>query len=248
MVLVIAVLTSIIDRLQHSFEQLRELAGRLQTVREEERRRIAREIHDDLGQALTAIKIAVSSLVLDSRESREPSEGAESTINLIDQAIASVRKIATELRPAILDDLGLVAAVEWAAEKFQARTGARCHLSLPANPVTIDQDWATAVFRIFQEILTNVSRHSDATQVDVRLGIENGNLELEVQDNGIGADQERLSAPQSLGIVGMRERALLLRGEFNITGKPNKGTLVRVRIPLVHPPYRSANNQPSDRQ
>jgi len=215
MVLVIAVLTSIIDRLQHSFEQLRELAGWLQTVREEERRRIAREIHDDLGQALTAIKIAVSSLVLDSRESREPSARAESTINLIDQAIASVRKIATELRPAILDDLGLVAAVEWAAEEFQART---------------------------------VSRHSDATQVDVRLGIENGNLELEVQDNGIGADQERLSAPQSLGIVGMRERALLLRGEFNITGKPNKGTLVRVRIPLVHPPYRSANNQPSDRQ
>jgi len=133
MVLVIAVLTSIIDRLQHSFEQLRELAVRLQTVREEERRRIARQIHDDLGQVLTAIKIAVSSLVLDSREGREPSERAESTINLIDQAIASVRKIATELRPAILDDLGLVAAVEWAAEEFQARTGTQCRLSLPGQ-------------------------------------------------------------------------------------------------------------------
>jgi signal transduction histidine kinase len=248
MVLVIAVLTSVIDRLQHSFEQLRELANRLQTVREEERRRIAREIHDDLGQALTAIKIGVSSLLADSREGRASSERAEATLNLINQAISSVRKIATELRPAILDDLGLVAAIEWAAEEFEVRTETRCRLSLPANPLRIDQDCATAVFRIFQEILTNVSRHSNAMQVDVRLSIENEYLELEVQDNGIGADQERLSAPQSLGIMGMRERALLLRGEFSISGKPNQGTLVRVRIPLVQPPDQSANSQPSDHQ
>jgi signal transduction histidine kinase len=230
MVLAIAVLTSMVDRLQRSFEQLRAFGARLQNVREEERRRIAREIHDDLGQALTAIKLTVSALLLALPEEYRPSKRAESIVKLIDEAIASVRRIATELRPAILDDLGLVAAVEWAAEEFQARTGTTCRLNLSADSLTIDQERATAVFRILQEALTNVARHSGATQVEVRLAAEKDGLTLEVHDNGIGVEDERVSAPQSLGVQGMQERAVLLGGEFTIRAAPNNGTIVRVRI------------------
>jgi signal transduction histidine kinase len=230
MVLAIAVLTSMVDRLQRSFEQLRAFGARLQSVREEERRRIAREIHDDLGQALTAIKLTVSALLLALPEEYRPSKRAESIVKLIDEAIASVRRIATELRPAILDDLGLVAAVEWAAEEFQARTGTTCRLNLSADSLTIDQERATAVFRILQEALTNVARHSGATQVEVRLAAEKDGLTLEVHDNGIGVEDERVSAPQSLGVQGMQERAVLLGGEVTIRAAPNNGTIVRVRI------------------
>jgi signal transduction histidine kinase len=232
MVLAIAVLTSIVDRLQQSYEELRALGLRLHDVREQERRRIAREIHDDLGQALTAIKFAVSSMLLALPEEYRPSKHAESIVKLIDQAIASVRRIATELRPAILDDLGLVAAVEWATEEFEAHTGIECRLNLSADAVTIDPERATAIFRILQEALTNVARHSGATQVDVRLTVENGRLTLEVHDNGIGIQDERFSFPQSLGVQSMQERAALLGGEFTIFTAPSDGTRVRVRVSL----------------
>jgi signal transduction histidine kinase len=234
MVLIIAVLTSMVDRLQQSFEQLQALGTRLQTAREEERRRIAREIHDDLGHVLTAIKIALSSLLLELPEQHRPSKRAESIVKLIDEAISSVRRIATELRPAILDDLGLVAAIEWAAEEFETRIGTKCRLNLSAVPMNIDREHTTAVFRIFQEALTNVARHSGATVVDVRLAVDNGELTLELHDNGVGADDERLSTSQSLGVIGMRERAVLLGGEFSIRAEPAKGTSVKVRIPLDH--------------
>jgi signal transduction histidine kinase len=143
----------------------------------------------------------------------------------------SVRRIATELRPGILDDLGLMAAVEWAAQEFEARTGTKCHLDLPDGDIVIDPERTTAIFRIFQETLTNVTRHAEATRVDVRLGRENGNIVLEVRDNGRGIAEEQLSSSRSLGILGMRERALLLGGEFTIRGAPGKGTTVRVLIP-----------------
>jgi signal transduction histidine kinase len=149
----------------------------------------------------------------------------------LDETIQSVRKIATELRPGILDDLGLVAAVEWAAEEFQARTGTKCRVSLPDGDIAMDPERATALFRIFQETLTNVARHANATEVNARLGKDNGDLFLEVHDNGQGIDEEELSAGRSLGIMGMRERALLLRGDFTIRGVPGKGTTVKVRIP-----------------
>jgi signal transduction histidine kinase len=235
MVLGIAVLTSMVDRLQRSFEHLRALASRIETVREEERRRIAREIHDELGQSLTAIKIELSSLLFEWPAEQKPSKRAESITRLIDQTIESVRKISTELRPGVLDALGLVAAVEWAAEEFEARTGTRCRLDLPEDDLKIDQERATAIFRIFQETLTNIARHANATQVDIRLARENGSVSLEVHDNGIGFSGEPLSASGSLGILGMRERALLLGGEFVVRGKPNQGTLVQVRIPLLDP-------------
>jgi signal transduction histidine kinase len=215
---------------EQSLDQLRALAARLQTVREEERTRVAREIHDELGQALTAIKIEFASILRDLPEGLAARRG-QSILKLLDQTIQFVRRIGTELRPGILDDMGLVAALEWAAEDFQTRTGTRCRVDLPDADIALDPERATALFRIFQETLTNVARHADATQVDVRLGKENGNLILEVRDNGKGISEEHLSAWRSLGILGMRERVLLLGGTLTISGTPGNGTTVRVLIP-----------------
>ncbi len=217
---------------QKTQDALRALAARLQTVREEERTNVAREIHDVLGQALTAIKIDLSALSQAlSMDQEKQATKARSTMKLVDETIQSVRRISTELRPGILDDLGLAAAVEWAAEEFEARTATRCRLNLPQEDIAVDQELATAIFRIFQETLTNVARHANASEVHVRLANENGDLILEVHDNGRGIGEEQLSAGRSLGILGMRERALLLGGELVITGAPEKGTTVKVRIP-----------------
>jgi signal transduction histidine kinase len=195
---------------------------------------VAREIHDELGQALTAIKIDLSSVIRDLPEDRK--RKSESILKLVDQTIQSVRKISAELRPAILDALGPVAAVEWAAEEFETRTGTKCRLDLPQDGIVIDPETATALFRIFQETLTNVARHAGATEVSVRLANEDGNLTLEVRDNGKGIDAGQLSFGSSLGILGMRERALLLGGELDINGAPGKGTTIRVRIPQRQSP------------
>jgi signal transduction histidine kinase len=215
---------------RRSLEQLRALAARLQTVREEERTRVAREIHDALGQSLTAIKMELAILF---RDQPVPLE-RESVLKLIDGAIQSVRRISTELRPGILDDLGLVAAVEWTAEEFEARTGIECYVSLPEADLEMDGEHATALFRILQEALTNVARHAKATQVIVRLSEEEGDLSLEVRDNGRGIPEEQFASGRSLGILGMRERALLLGGGVTINSAPGTGTSVRVRIPEVH--------------
>jgi len=225
-------------KLQNSFEQLRALAGRLQSVREEERARVAREIHDELGQAMTAIKMDLTALILElPANGNEASKRIERSLKLVDGTIQAVRRIATELRPGILDDLGLAAAVEWAAEEFQARTGITCHVSLPASDIALDPERATALFRIFQETLTNVARHAKATGVDVTLARNTGDLFLEVHDDGKGISDEELSERKSLGILGMRERALLLGGELTIIGAPGRGTTVKVRIPSAHFSY-----------
>jgi signal transduction histidine kinase len=151
---------------------------------------------------------------------------------LIDSTIQSVRRIATELRPGVLDDLGLMAAIEWQAQEFQTRTGIRCQVTLPVEDVTLDAASSTAIFRIFQEILTNVARHGSATSVSVSLKEQAGNLVLEAQDNGKGIAESEISSPKSLGLLGMRERALPFGGEVKIRGTPGKGTTVTVRIPL----------------
>ena len=223
--------------LQKSRDQLRALAARLQTVREEERTGIAREIHDELGQALTAIKLDLTALVRDLPRDEEPAvfQRSRSILKLLDQEIQSVQRMATELRPGILDDLGLAAAVEWAAEDFEARTGTKCRISMPDEDITVDPDRATALFRIFQETLTNVARHAKATEVNVRLAEENGVSALKVHDNGLGIREEQISAGESLGILGMRERARLLGGELTIQGVPGGATTVSVRIPLAEP-------------
>ena len=232
---VAAVLEDITERkraerkLQRSLLELQALNSQLQSVREEERTRLAREIHDQLGQSLTAIKIGLFALKTVPGRAQQ-SQSIEVILSLVDETIRSVRRISTELRPGILDHLGLVAAVEWAAEEFGERTGIQCQVSLPETNPAIDAARATALFRILQETLTNIARHAGATQVRIVLSLEGGHLALEVRDNGRGIGGDQLSGSESLGILGMRERALLLGGEFTIAGAPGMGTTVRVRI------------------
>jgi len=220
------------EELQRSLDQLHALAGRLQTVREEERKRVAREVHDQLGQALTALKLDLGSLLLEiPGAAHHPSKRASSILQLVDETIKTVRRISTELRPGMLDDLGLVATVEWAAGDFEARTGTACRLDLPQEDIAVDPERATAIFRILQETLTNVTRYAEASEVKVRLAEEDGDLILEVHDNGRGIDADKISSADSLGILGMRERARLLGGDLTVSGAPRKGTTVRVRVP-----------------
>jgi len=220
------------QELEHSFEQLRALAARLQNVREEERKLLAREIHDQLGQALTAIKIDLFAWVCEiGGNPRHPSQRASTLLRLVDDALKRVRRIATELRPGVLDDLGLVAAIEWAGEDFEARTGIKCRFDLPQGNIAINPERATAIFRILQESLTNVVRHAAASEVKIRLGKRDKELILLVQDNGKGMRMDKLSRIRSLGILGMRERALVFGGKVIIRATPGKGTTVRVRIP-----------------
>ena len=216
--------------LQRSFQELHALNGQLQSVREEERTRLARELHDELGQALTAIKIDLAALKAAPGHAQQ-AQSIDGTLRLVDETIHSVRRISTELRPSVLDHLGLVAAVEWAAAEFQERTGIRCRVNLPETHRAIEPERATALFRIFQETLTNIARHAGATEVRIDLRQPGGNLELEVSDNGHGISEAQRAGPGSLGILGMRERALLMGGEFTIAGNSGKGTAVRVRIP-----------------
>lgn len=218
--------------LLRSLDQLHALAGRLQSVREEERKRVAREVHDQLGQALTALKLDLGSLLHEiPGAAQHPPKRASSILKLVDDTIQTVRRISTELRPGILDDLGLVATVEWAGGEFEARTGTKCRLDLPQEDINVDSERATAIFRILQETLTNVARYAEASEVKVRLTREDGDLSLEVHDNGTGIDEDKISSADSLGILGMRERARLLGGKLTVTGVPRKGTTVRVRIP-----------------
>jgi signal transduction histidine kinase len=218
------------ERLTESEDKLRRLAAHLISVREEERAHIAREIHDELGQVLTGIKMEVGWLA---KRLKEPEllEKTDSMSKLIDSTVQTVRKIATGLRPEMLDDMGLVAAIGWQAKDFQKRTGIRCRVKLPPETTKLDIDVATTAFRIFQEILTNVARHSRATRVDIDLGVTDEQVGLEVHDNGVGIAESDLHGRKSLGLLGMHERALLFGGEVSITGSPGHGTRVAVTIP-----------------
>ena len=219
-----------------SREQLQIFAARLLIVPEQERARIAREIHDLLAQDLIRLKI---DLVWLSGQLAKMNpipvllkERIVEMIQIADGAITCVQKIATELRPAVLDSLGLCAAVEWQVREFQERTNIRCRTTVPENDVPVDRDSAIALFRILQESLNNVRRHANATQVDVLLQRETGQLILRVRDNGSGINTKALKDPLSIGLTGMRERAMLLGGQIEIKGRPGAGTTVEVRLPL----------------
>lgn len=234
------------EELKVSGKQMRELAAHIEAIREEERTRIAREIHDELGQALTGLKMDLSWLerrIADWDQGRPTARLLEKTAamkGLIDGTIHAVRKISTELRPGILDDLGLMAAIEWQASDFQSRTGIRCVFSAKGNDdLQIEEKQGSAVFRIFQEILTNIARHAHATQVIVCVEKERRQLVLTVRDNGRGVTEQESLSIKSLGILGMRERTLLLGGEFAIAGVPSVGTTVTVKIPLPVKPAMS---------
>ncbi len=221
------------EKLQNSQRKLRALSARLQSVREEERAKIAREIHDDLGQALTVLKLdsawVEKNLLPNQTALRDKLQAMEKRI---DQTVRSVRRLSTELRPRILDDFGLVAALEWQTQEFEKKTGIRCRFRSSLQKLDLDPDRSVAVFRIFQETLTNVVRHSEATRVEAALSEEKKRLRLTIRDNGRGISEEEISRSKSLGLVGMRERAILFGGELTIQGNPGKGTTVTLKIPV----------------
>lgn len=225
------------EKLKANSDQLRALSARLQSAREEEGTRIAREIHDELGSALTALKWdleEMDKMLLASTDVSELArlrEKVQAPIKLADSAISAIRRIASELRPSVLDDLGLVAAIEWEAQQFQGRTGIACHCDCSLENVELSEKQSTAVFRIFQEALTNILRHAQATSVHIKIEKENGCFVLSVSDNGKGINEREKSEEQSLGILGMRERAQLVGGVVEINGVAGKGTVVIVRVP-----------------
>ena len=235
----VGTITDITDRMHseiqidQSRKQLRALTVRLQTVREEERTHIAREIHDDLGQALTGLRMDLSWLMKQSNPAdKKIQKRLDSMLSLTDTTIHKVRKIATDLRPGILDDLGLAAAIEWQSKDYQERTGIQFQFQSSIEEFVLDEKRSTAFFRIFQESLTNVVRHAQAKNVDISLRQEGNAIVLTVKDDGKGISAHEINNPRSVGFLGMRERAAVFGGEISVSGAPNKGTMVRVKIPI----------------
>ncbi|HKE59006.1 MAG TPA: response regulator [Pyrinomonadaceae bacterium] len=222
------------EKLSITNEELRALAAKLQSVREEESIRIAREIHDALGGALTALKMDLASLSRSLSESGDKriAQKVEAMSDFVDETVHKVRTIATELRPSVLDDLGLVAAIEWQAKEFQKRSGIEVSTTSDQEEVILTADKSTAVFRIFQEILTNVVRHAQATRLEVVIEVKGNNFILRVSDDGIGISEIEIYDPQSLGLLGMRERALICGGQVEINGLKGEGTNVVVSVPI----------------
>jgi signal transduction histidine kinase len=220
------------EDLRHSHGQLRALTGRLQSVREEERTHIAREVHDELGQALTGLKLDLSWLASRPRGARGLQRKVKAMSAQIDATIQAVRRIATELRPGVLDSLGLAAAIEWQAADFQTRTGIPCETRIEVPEALLDQDFSTACFRIFQETLTNIIRHAEATRVAVALTQDGADLVLTVRDNGRGISERDVAHSRSIGLLGMRERAAQVGGKITFQGQPRAGTTVTMRAPL----------------
>jgi len=221
------------QEMRNTLDQLRSLSARLQTAREEERKRVARDLHDQIGQILTAVKMDVDWVA-----KRIPEKQSElhsrlgATLDLVRNATQSLRNICTNLRPGVLDDLGIGAAIEWQANEFASRTGVPCEVCVPREDLVLDADLSTAIFRIFQEALTNVARHAEAKMVRASLTHRNGKVLLAVQDDGKGIRDSDLAASKgSLGLLGMKERAQACGGELQIWGEPGKGTTVAVAIP-----------------
>ncbi len=217
--------------LNKSNEQLRNLAAHLQSVREEERTKIAREIHDELGQTLAAQKMELSWFCEQYGDHKPIVDKSEAMLEALNATIRSVRRICTELRPSILDDFGLVDAMRWYADEFQKRTRIECTVDSVPEDIELDKDWSTALFRIFQETLTNVLKHARATKVTARLTKDDVKITLEVTDNGKGIRDEQFSKPQSFGLIGIRERVHIWGGKAEVTGYKNKGTMVKVSMP-----------------
>ena len=221
--------------LRSSQKQMRRLAASLQTAREEERADLARELHDDLGQTLTALKLELgraTDALKDVRLDPPVMDRLQSLVGLVEIAVAMVRRIATRLRPPALDHLGLAEAIQWEAATFRSRSGLRCHVVAGNNETALTAKQQTALFRIFQEALTNVARHAQASAVRVRLTEARGVFELKVRDNGRGITRAEIADAGSIGLFGMRERAMQAGATLEITGVPGKGTVVTVSVPL----------------
>jgi PAS domain S-box-containing protein len=218
-------------QLEHSHAQLRHLSAHIQSLREKEKANLAREIHDSLGQALASTKIELS-LLKKNFESADEIDRAGISLKLkeiiegVDQTIGTVKALSTELRPGVLDKFGLAAAIEWQCEEFTRRMQIKCSSTVPEQELSLSNEISTALFRILQEALTNVAVHSNATAVDLSLVVENSRVTLTIADNGRGITDEEIQAPNSLGLLGMRERVEFLKGSFTVTGRPGKGTTI----------------------
>ena len=217
-----------------SREELRALAARLETIREEERTRIARELHDELGQTLTALKLDLA--WLESRLARHAqgdlAERCDGLLGRLDEVMVSVRRIITELRPSVLDQLGLADAIEWQAQDFAQRTGLTLDLDIKSGAALPPDAMASAVFRMLQEALTNVAKHANATRVRVVLRVGSDSLRLEVSDDGRGITQREQRGSHSLGLLGLRERAIAWGGTLSVSGSPSAGTTVSLQLPM----------------
>ena len=230
------------EALRNSRQQLRALTGRLQSGIEEERTRVAREIHDDLGQLLTALKINLDWMERHIGESKDNAalnpmlERVVESGEVVENAIESVQRIAADLRPALLDNLGLVEALREETRRFEARSGITCRLELPPDAVILTPKAATSVFRVFQEALTNVARHANATVVTISLAAQGDQVVLQVEDNGEGIRPEALKDPRSLGLLGMAERAEGIGGQFAVAPSGARGTLVTLQLPRTQEP------------
>ncbi|MEQ1553087.1 MAG: PAS domain S-box protein [Ferruginibacter sp.] len=221
------------DKLKKSEKNYRDLASNLEKIRENERTHMAREIHDELGQQLTGLKMDISWINKKVKsDDIAVQERMKDTIALIDKTVVTVRRLATQLRPSILDDLGLISAMEWQSQEFEKRNEIKSTFKANVAHVAVSTNIATGVFRIYQECLTNVSRHSKATQVNSELIIENNLLTLNIVDNGIGFNHSEIRSKKTLGLLGMKERALLINGTYKIIGNSGKGTSIKICIPL----------------
>jgi len=225
-----------VEALAATTGQLRSLSGSLQLAREEERARIARELHDELGSALTSLSWDLQGVnkMLSAAESKggELRKKITSMTNLVDSTIDTVRRIASELRPGILDDLGLMAAIEWRVEQLKAHSGIIYQCDFLAENIDLSREQTTALFHIFQEATTNILRHAQATRVNIRVEETEGQFVLQVSDDGRGITREEKTGARSLGLIGMRERAHLIGGKIKIDGVRGKGTVLTVVIPL----------------
>lgn len=221
--------------IKKSREELRNLSAHLQTIREEERASISREIHDELGQFLTAFNLDLSWIEgMVSNKQRKLKERIKEMSNLINSTIETVQRISTDLRPALLDDLGLIPAIEWQIDEFQKRTGIICKVNIDLFENDFGQEYSTTVFRILQETLTNIARHSQAKNVKITISKKYGNLFLKVEDDGKGIPKESIIDPKSFGLIGMQERASIFEGTVNISSSKGKGTTVTLKIPLIN--------------
>jgi PAS domain S-box-containing protein len=218
--------------LRQSEEDLRDLASSLQNVREEERSAIAREIHDELGQQLTAIKLDVSWLDRKIAGDDIIKERISGVLAMLTDMIHSIRRISTQLRPSILDDLGLIEALKWQVRDFEKRTGILIQFECSEESLKLEPATTTGLFRIFQESLTNVARHAEATVISARLYMEDGRLILTIRDNGKGFDPAAAKKKKTLGLLGMKERALMMKGAYEIDSQPGKGTCLRFSVPV----------------
>ncbi|MCX8030888.1 MAG: PAS domain S-box protein [Thermodesulfovibrionales bacterium] len=227
------------EELKRSREELRNLSIHLQTAIEEERRHIAREIHDELGHALTTLKLDLSWLKKKLPTQSVLATKTDSMINIVNQTVNAVQKISSELRPGVLDYLSLADAIEWQLRELHRRTKIKCNLKnyTDFDIINLERDRSTAIFRIFQESITNIIRHSMATLINVSLDLKGSTLILFIEDNGKGIQEEQLFDPMSFGILGMRERACFLGGDIKIIGQQGKGTIVELKVPLKDTEY-----------